>query len=142
MDRRAGVAQPLTDLEDPADVAELVGSFYAAVDVDELLGPMFNDVAGVDWPAHLEKLTAFWCRALFGIPGYRGNPFRAHTLVHARRSFTLEQFGRWLALFIATLEGRWQGPRADQAIDLALKVAEVHARQLIGKGRAGIAAES
>lgn len=37
------------------------------VDGDDLLGPVFNEVAQVNWPEHLAKLTAFWCRALFGI---------------------------------------------------------------------------
>ena len=31
-------------------------------------------------PAHF---TAFWCRALLGLPGCVGNPFRAHALVRA-----------------------------------------------------------
>lgn len=43
----------------------------------DVLGPMFNEVAQVDWPEHLSKLTAFWCRALFGMADYQGNPFRA-----------------------------------------------------------------
>lgn len=121
------------DLDDPGQVAELVRLFYAQVDVDDLLGPMFNDVAQVDWPEHLQKLTAFWCRALFGIPGYQGNPFRAHALVDARRSFTLAHFDRWLLLFSRTLDEGWQGPTADQARELAHRVARVHAHQLVGE---------
>lgn len=122
MDSDQARRRPARDLDDPSEVAELVRCFYAKVDVDDLLGPMFHEVAGVDWPEHLVKLTAFWCRALFGIPGYRGNPFRAHALVHARRSFTVEHFERWLTLFAQTLEDGWQGPKADQAIDVARKV--------------------
>lgn len=132
MDSDQARRRPARDLDDPSEVAELVRCFYAKVDVDDLLGPMFHEVAGVDWPEHLVKLTAFWCRALFGIPGYRGNPFRAHALVHARRSFTVEHFERWLTLFAQTLEDGWQGPKADQAIDVARKVAQVHAHQLVG----------
>ena len=64
----------------------MVRRFYADVAQDDLLGPMFNEVARVDWSEHLPKLTAFWCRALLGQPGYSGNPFRAHTLVHAKRA--------------------------------------------------------
>ena len=73
---------PTSDLEAESDIAELVRRFYADVAQDELLGPMFNDVARVDWSEHLPKLTAFWCRALLGQPGYEGNPFRAHVLIH------------------------------------------------------------
>ena len=121
------------DLDDPGQVAELVRRLYAEVDRDALLGPMFNEVARVDWPEHLAKLTGFWCRVPFGIAGYQGNPFRSHALVHAQRSFSAAHFRRWLALFRQTLEGDWQGPKADQAIDLACKLARVHAHQLIGE---------
>jgi hemoglobin len=121
------------DLDDPAHVAELVRRFYAEVDRDPLLGPMFNDVARVDWPEHLVKLTAFWCRALFGIAGYQGNPFRAHAAVHGRHPMSLAHFERWLALFSRTLDEGWKGPTADQAKALAVKVARVHSHQLVGR---------
>ena len=52
----------------------MVRRFYADVAQDDLLGPMFNDVAQVDWSEHLPKLAAFWCRALLGHAGVRGQP--------------------------------------------------------------------
>lgn len=118
-------------LSDPEQVAEFVRRFYSAVDQDDLLGPMFNEVARVDWPTHLKKLTGFWCRALFGISGYEGNPFRAHALVHAQRAFTLAHFERWLGLFYYTLDAGWEGPEAEQARELVAKVAVMHARHLL-----------
>lgn len=107
--------------------------FYGDVAQDDLLGPMFNDVAKVDWSEHLLKLTAFWCRALLGVPGYQGNPFRAHADVNAKRSFTVEQFRRWLDLFEENLVLGWRGPTADRARLLARDVARVHSHQLIGQ---------
>ncbi|MEZ5204597.1 MAG: group III truncated hemoglobin [Acidimicrobiales bacterium] len=65
------------DLDDEVEIAELVRRFYADVAQDDLLGPIFEDVAHVDWVEHLPKLTAFWCRILLSKPGYEGNPFRA-----------------------------------------------------------------
>jgi hemoglobin len=120
------------DLDDPSEVAEMVRRFYADVAQDDLLGPMFNDVAHVDWSEHLPKLTAFWCRALFSMPGYEGNPYRAHQQVHARRAFTAAQFERWLDLFHETLDLGWVGPNVEKAKALARKVAEVHCHQLVG----------
>jgi hemoglobin len=125
-------APPTRDLDDAEQVAELVRRFYGDVAQDDVLGPMFNDVAKVDWSEHLPKLTAFWCRALLGIPGYVGNPFRAHADVHARRAFTPDQFRRWLYLFEENLALGWCGPTADRALQLALDVARVHSHQLIG----------
>ena len=110
----------------------MVRRFYADVAQDDLLGPMFHDVAQVDWSEHLPKLAAFWCRALLGMPGYEGNPFRAHLLVHAQREFTPAHFERWLTLFHETLELGWTGPNTRRALDLADNVARVHSHQLLG----------
>lgn len=123
---------PTRDLDSPAEIAEMVRRFYADVAQDDLLGPLFNDVARVDWSEHLPKLTAFWCRALLGLPGYQGNPFQAHADVHRRSPFTAAHFERWLSLFTDTLALGWTGPRADRAAALAANVARVHSRQLIG----------
>ena len=121
------------DLDGPAEVAEMVRRFYADVAQDDLLGPLFNDVARIDWAAHLPKLTAFWCRALFSMPGYEGNPYRSHQLIDARSPFTVEHFRRWLELFEDTLDTGWNGPKVEQARALAHKVAAVHCNQIVGQ---------
>lgn len=108
----------------------MVRRFYADVAQDDLLGPMFNDVAKVDWSEHLPKLRDFWCRALLDLPGYAGNPFRAHARVHEKRAFTAAHFERWLSLFHDTLVLGWIGPRASQARQLADHVARVHRQHL------------
>jgi hemoglobin len=123
---------PTRDLDDPTEIAEMVRRFYADVAQDDLLGPMFNDVAQVDWSEHLPKLAAFWSRALLGIQGYAGNPYRAHALIHQQRSFTPAHFERWLSLFHETLDLGWTGPVTERARALADNVARVHSQQLIG----------
>lgn len=111
----------------------MVRRFYQDVTQDALLEPVFNDVARVNWSEHLPKLTDFWCRALLGIEGYVGNPFRAHALIHAECSFTAAHFERWLELFTETVELGWQGPISDRALELAHNVARVHGAQLLGQ---------
>jgi hemoglobin len=125
-------AAPTGDLDSPGEIAEMVRRFYQDVAQDDLLGPVFNEVARVDWAEHLPKLTAFWCRALLGTVGYAGNPFRAHALVDERSPFTAAHFERWLDLFHDAVELGWTGPNADRALALAHNVARVHARQLTG----------
>jgi hemoglobin len=125
---------PTRDLDTPDEIAEMIRRFYADVTQDDLLGPMFNDVARVDWSEHLPKLTAFWCLALLGQPGYQGNPFRAHMQVHAQQAFTPAHFERWLTLFHETLDLGWIGPNTRRARDLADNVARVHSHQLLGQG--------
>jgi hemoglobin len=110
----------------------MVRRFYQDVAQDDLLGPLFNEVAQVDWSAHLPKLTAFWCRALVDVEGYHGNPFRSHAEVHSRSPFTIDHFERWLQLFHDTVELGWVGPNATKAVDLAHNVARVHSHHLNG----------
>jgi len=124
---------PTRDLDSPGEIAEMVRRFYQDVAQDDLLGPMFNDVAQVDWNEHLPKLTAFWCRALLGLEGYVGNPFRAHSLINDRAPFTAAHFDRWLGLFHDAIELGWTGPNAEHALALAHNVARVHASQLVGR---------
>ncbi|MFP5577572.1 MAG: group III truncated hemoglobin [Acidimicrobiia bacterium] len=125
--------QPTEDLDSVEEIEEMVRRFYADVAMDDVLGPVFEDVAQVDWSEHLPKLTAFWARALLGEPGYSGNPFRSHAAIHARAPFTPAHFRRWLTLFHETIELGWGGPRADRARELADAVARVHSEQLVGE---------
>ncbi len=122
---------PRGDLDTVDEIAELVRRFYREVAQDDLLGPVFNDVAQVDWAEHLPKLTAFWSRALLSEPGYSGNPYRMHLLVHERSPFTAAHFERWLLLFDEALAG-WEGPKVEQARAFANRVAHVHSKALLG----------
>jgi len=130
-------AAPTRDLDCLTEIAEMVRRFYADVAQDHLLGPMFNDVAKVDWSDHLDKLTDYWGRALLGTPGYQGNPYRAHTLIHQQCPFTAEHFEQWLGLFNETLDLGWVGPLTEKARQVAAKVARVHSQQLIGRAVEG-----
>jgi hemoglobin len=120
------------DVSSPQEVERLVRQFYGAVAQDDLLGPIFNDVARVDWSEHLPKLTAIWCRALYGIEGYQGNPFAKHRAIHERSPFTEAHFARWLELFEETIDEGWCGERAEAMKELARSVARVHSGQLVG----------
>ena len=128
---------PTGDLDRPEEIAEMVRRFYQDVAQDDLLGPLFNDVARVDWAEHLPKLTRFWCRALLGLPGYQGNPFLAHRLVHQQSPFTMDHFDRWLQLFHDTLDAGWTVPHVERAKELAVNVARVHAGQLVDDAAPG-----
>ncbi|MDW3221123.1 MAG: group III truncated hemoglobin [Acidimicrobiales bacterium] len=118
------------DLDTVGQIAEMVRRFYGDVDRDDLLGPVFNDVARVDWDDHLPKITAFWVRALLGLEGYTGNPFARHATVHSVAPLSTDHFARWLTLFEHTLDAGWVGPNTDRARTLARNVARVHASQL------------
>lgn len=114
------------DLTTPEDVRRLVDAFYTAVRQDELLNPIFTDVAQVDWEHHLPQMYAFWNSVLLGLPGYRGAPFPPHQKLPA----TPDHFRRWLALFHATVDRLFTGPRAQQAKDAASSMAHTFAMRL------------
>ena len=118
------------DLDSPGEVADMVRRFYAAVAQDDILGPVFNDVARVDWATHVPKITMFWCRMLFHMDGYSGNPYERHREVHSQMPFTMEMFQRWLELFSETVDESWQGPNVDAAKEFAMRVARVHSKGL------------
>jgi hypothetical protein len=74
------------DIATSDDVALLVDQFYGKVRYDDLLGPIFNDVAQVDWPAHMATLYSFWETMLLGTGTYRGAPFPKHAVLPVGKS--------------------------------------------------------
>lgn len=83
----------------PAQIAAIVEDFYAAVRADAMLGPIFN-AAIDDWPAHLEKLKAFWGAVVLVTGCYKGNVIGAHdALPHMDEA----HMSQWLGLFQVTL---------------------------------------
>jgi hemoglobin len=119
------------DLDTRAQIHDLVVRFYREIAFDELLAPVFDDVAEVDWSVHIPRLINFWCRVLLGEPGYDGYVLAAHRHVHDIEPFELELFDRWYSLFAETVDGAWRGPRADAAKVHAARMATVLARQLL-----------
>jgi hemoglobin len=113
------------DLSTSADVVQLVDTFYGQVRADAILGPIFDEVARVDWERHLPKMYAFWESVLFGTPGFKGNPLAAHRELAQRTPLTSADFCRWLELFRASVDGLFAGPMAEEARERAQRIATV-----------------
>ena len=88
----------MQDLATRGDVHDLVVGFYREIVFDEVLEPVFDEVAEVDWTVHLPKLVDYWCRVLLGMPGYEGALISPHRRVHDIESFRPEWFDRWYEL--------------------------------------------
>ncbi|WP_192823802.1 group III truncated hemoglobin [Rufibacter sp. LB8] len=114
-------ATPQQDITTQEDVIQLVDTFYAHVNQDELLGPIFNQVAQVDWEHHLPNMYNFWGTVLFGTMAYKGQPFPKHLALPIDRS----HFTRWLALFVQTVDELFTGTMADQAKQKAASIANI-----------------
>ncbi len=122
----------LGDLDSRAAIHDLVVGFYREVVFDDLLAPVFEDVAEVDWAVHLPKLVDYWCRVLLGTDGYDGLILGAHRQVHEREALTIDLFDRWYSLWTATVDRGWSGPVADAAKEHAARIGSVLARRVVG----------
>jgi hemoglobin len=116
---------PRPDIAGRPEVERLVNRFYEKVRVDPLIGPIFNEVANVDWEIHLPRLYSFWQAILFGDPGFRGNPLGVHFKLAAETSMDWPRFERWLALFNETVDELFFGARAEHAKRAADDMANV-----------------
>jgi hemoglobin len=103
------------------DVRLMVDTFYGEVRKDALLGPIFNQVIQDRWPEHLEKMYRFWQTVLLQEHTYKGSPFAPH----ARLPLQAVHFERWKLLFFATLDGLFDGEKAEEAKFRASKMAEM-----------------
>jgi hemoglobin len=99
----------MTDIEDISSIQLFVNEFYNKVQRDPLIGPVFNDVI-TNWEPHLNKMYAFWNAALFGVPGFKGNPFARHAPLKLKP----EYFAQWLLLFRQTIDQNFKGPMAEE----------------------------
>lgn len=100
------------DLTDRADIVQLVDAFYQRVEKDEVLGPIFNDIAKIDWAAHLPRMYDFWDTVVFRTGTFRGNPLAVHARLVPLADMGRASFDRWLTLFRSTVDDLFDGPNA------------------------------
>lgn len=109
------------DIITEEDIKHLVDSFYAKVNKDDLLSPVFNDEAKIDWDHHMPKMYKFWGSMLIGTANYQGQPFPPHM----KLSITPQHFSRWIELFVGTVNELYEGKTAELAIYKANNIATV-----------------
>jgi hemoglobin len=110
----------LKDIATENDIKQLVDSFYHRVGRDELLGPVFNEIARVDWEHHLPTMYSFWSTMLFRTASYKGRPWPKHAPLPVRK----EHFERWVSLFCQTVDSLFAGAKANEAKSTALSIAD------------------
>jgi hemoglobin len=111
------------DLSSRSDVHDLVVEFYRDVVVDEVLEPIFGEVAEVDWAQHIPKLIDYWCRILFGHTNYAGPVTAVHRHLHGLEPIRVEHCDRWYLLLTQSVDTQRFGPTAEHA--------KVHAAALV-----------
>jgi len=129
--RRGVIACEDQDILSRAEIERLVDVFYVRVRADNILRPIFDDVAHVDWGRHLPKMYAFWEAILFGSPGFKGNPLVVHRELASRVPLGSREFGRWLRVFHESVDTLFSGPRAEEAKARASRIATVMQQHIL-----------
>lgn len=99
---------------DDALIGRLVEGFYARIQADEALGPIFA-ARVANWAPHLARMKDFWGSVAIESGRFRGNPLLKHIAI---REITSAHFERWLALWQATLADFAPTPEAEAFFQL------------------------
>ncbi len=125
---------PRPPLENRAQLDALLNRFYERVRRDPLIGPVFNEVAKVNWEEHLPKIGDFWEQLLFEGQAYKGRPFPPHIPLQLEAA----HFERWLSLFFLTVDEAHEGFKAEELKKRAYNIGLTFYNNLLvirGKGQ-------
>ena len=111
------------DLDCRENIERFVDLFYRRMLADEQLAPIFVDVAEIDLAVHLPHIKDYWCKLLLGEQGYQRHTMNIHRQLHGKRPLQKQDFQRWLAFFIATVDADFAGERAERAKQVAASIA-------------------
>lgn len=103
---------PTRDLATREDLETLIRTFYRRLFADEVMGPIFTDIAQMDLEAHIPTMCDFWENHLWQTGHYRGGMMAVH--LRLDRLIPLEQhhFMRWMDAWEATVDELFVGPNA------------------------------
>lgn len=113
------------DIGSREDIIKLVNTFYERVKQNKTIGPIFNDVAKVNWEAHMPRMYDFWSGMLLGDNSYTGNPMTPHIQLSKRTHMTDTEFSEWLTLFTDTVDDLFEGEIAQEAKTRAENIARL-----------------
>ncbi|WP_343700551.1 group III truncated hemoglobin [Chitinophaga sp.] len=118
----------MQDIVNSHDIQQMVDTFYAKIQQDELLGPVFAErIAPEAWSAHLQTMYRFWGTQLLGEKEYFGAPYAKHRTLPVGK----EHFDRWLLLFNETVDELFRGPRASTAKVKAASIGQVFLSKIL-----------
>lgn len=113
------------DIQNRADLLQLVTRFYEKLLADPLISYLFTDVSKIDLSHHLPVLVDFWDNVLFQSDTYRKNAMQPHLDLHAQSPLTKEHFVTWLRYFKESVDELFDGEKAFLAKERATSIATV-----------------
>ena len=111
------------DLDSREQVDQFVDRFYAHLLKDEVLAPIFLQVADVDLDVHLPHIKDYWAKLLLGETAYNRHTMNIHRRLHGKRTLDAADFDRWLAYFTGAVDSGWEGQKAARAKQVAGSIA-------------------
>ncbi|MEP1472549.1 MAG: group III truncated hemoglobin [Halieaceae bacterium] len=117
------VAQSPVDLDSRERIDAFVDLFYQQMLSDEILAPIFVDVAGIDLAVHLPHIKDYWSKLLLGEESYRRHTMNIHRQLHSKRALEPADFERWLQTFVSTVDANFSGHKAERAKRVATSIA-------------------
>ncbi|WP_299053003.1 group III truncated hemoglobin [uncultured Polaribacter sp.] len=107
------------------DIHLLVTTFYDKVKIDPVIGAFFTEtIPEESWDTHLIKITDFWETNLLFVKRFKGNPIAAHKNLDVKfnNQITQVHFGKWLELWIVTVDALFTGEKAILAKERAKNI--------------------
>ncbi len=99
------------DISTLKDIEFLVDHFYAAVQQDTFIGPIFNTRLSGRWELHHKKLYRFWHTVLLRRPDYFGDPVP----IHFKMNLNERHFDHWLTIWVKIVDANFAGIVAERA---------------------------
>ena len=119
------------DIATREDIELLVKRFYEKVKEDLLIGPLFTEIAKINWEKHLPLMADFWENALFFTGSYQGNPMDLHKHLQKAMNLQHEHFQQWNKLFLTTVDELFSGETALLAKQRALKISAILQEEIL-----------
>lgn len=104
-----------------AVIRQVIAAFYERVKRDAILGPVFENIVGDHWDAHVEKVCSFWLYATRLSREYNGRDFMPAHIKHP--SIQPALLSQWLHLFRETTDEMCTKEAASALVDIARRMA-------------------
>ncbi|HET9434878.1 MAG TPA: group III truncated hemoglobin [Chitinophagaceae bacterium] len=111
------------DISSRKDIELLMEKFYDKVKKDNTIGPVFTDVAKVNWAHHIPIICDFWETLLLDAASYRKNVMEVHFNLNRKTPLKERHFQVWLKLFLETVDEYFAGEKAELAKKKAQSIA-------------------
>ena len=108
----------ISDIEKAADIKRLLVRFYDVAAHDDLIGPIFAELANSE--LHRQDLYHYWGAVLLDKQDSGHHVFPVHIQFMERP----QHFIRWLSLFLGTIDSLFSGPNAERAKIIVIRKSE------------------